>query len=148
MASTYTKLHYHLVFSTHNREPVIHEEWEGRLHAFLQGCLRQAGCHPLVIGGYVDHVHILTGMRPTHRLCDVVCDIKAGSSRWVHESIGSGSFRWQEGYGAFTTSVREDEGLREYIRTQKEHHQVRTFVEEYRALLDEAGIEWDSRYLV
>lgn len=147
MASTYTKLHYHLVFSTHNREPLVCEEWEERLHSFLHGCLQQAGCHPLVIGGYVDHVHILTGMKPTHRLCDMVCDIKSGSSRWVHETIGVGAFRWQEGYGAFTTSAREDKELREYIRTQKEHHRVKTFLEEYRALLEEAGIEWDPRYL-
>ena len=148
MPSTYTKLHYHIVFSTAYRIPSINQEWEARLHGFLNGCLRQIKCSPLEIGGYRDHVHILTGMKPTHRVCDVVCDIKSASSRWVHDSIGNPSFRWQEGYGAFTTSVVEDRELRNYIRTQREHHRVKTFTEEYREFLDDAGIQWDPKYLL
>jgi REP element-mobilizing transposase RayT len=101
----------------------------------------------LEIGGDFDHVHILTGMKPTHRVCDVVCDIKSGSSKWIHDTIGLSVFHWQEGYGAFTASARGDLELREYIRNQKEHHQKTNFLEEYRALLNEAGIEWDPRYL-
>jgi putative transposase len=147
MPSTYTKLHYHLVFSTRKRNPWIADDWEERLHGFLNGCLRQVGCTPLEIGGYVDHVHILTGMKPTHRVCEVVCDIKSASSKWVHNTFGFQAFRWQEGYGAFTTSVREDVELRKYIRNQKQHHRRTNFLDEYRALLDEAGIEWDPRYL-
>ena len=99
------------------------------------------------IGGDFDHVHILTGMKPTHRVCDVVCDIKSASSKWIHETIGLSVFRWQEGYSAFSTSTREDLKLREYIRNQKEHHRTTKFLDEYLTLLDEAGIEWDPRYL-
>jgi len=86
-------------------------------------------------------------MKPTHRVCEVVGDIKSASSRWVHTSIGSPAFRWQEGYGAFTTSVVEDSQLRNYIRNQREHHQVKTFKMEYKEFLDEAGIQWDPKYL-
>ena len=56
-------------------------------------------------------------------------------------------FHWQEGYGAFSVSAHDDTRLREYIRTQKEHHRVKTYLEEFKGLLDEAGIEWDPRYL-
>jgi len=87
-------------------------------------------------------------MKPTHRVCDVVCDIKSGSSRWIHDTIGLAVFNWQEGYGAFTTSVREDSHLREYIRNQKEYHRTKRYIEEYQQFLDEAGIEWDPNYLV
>jgi putative transposase len=86
-------------------------------------------------------------MKPTHRVCDVVCDIKSGSSKWIHETIGLSAFRWQEGYGAFSTSAREDLELRAYIRNQKIHHRTTSFLHEYRLLLDQAGIEWDPRYL-
>ena len=147
MPSTYTKLHYHIVFSTRMREPWIRDTWEDRLHMFLGGCLRNAGCQPLVIGGYLDHVHILTGMRSNHRVCDVVCDIKSGSSKWVHDTLGLKLFQWQEGYGAFTTSVKEDSELRDYIRNQKEHHRGTAFIDEFRSLLDEAHVEWDAKYL-
>jgi len=147
MASTYVKLQYHLVFSTKNRNPSIQTDWDTRLYTYLNGCLRQGGCIPLEIGGHLDHVHILTGMKPTHRVCDVVCDIKSASSRWVHDTLRLGTFAWQEGYGAFTASTRDVAGLRQYIQTQKEHHRVRTFLVEYMELLEEAGIDWDPRYL-
>jgi hypothetical protein len=32
MASTYSSLHYHLVFGTKSREPWIVPAWRGRLH--------------------------------------------------------------------------------------------------------------------
>ena len=48
-------------------------------------------------------------------LADVVRDVKAVSSRWVHEEIGERAFAWQEGYGAFTVSAPQRETVREYI---------------------------------
>ena len=80
-------------------------------------------------------------------MCDVVGDIKSASSRWIHDSLGLRQFAWQEGYGAFTVSAKEDQELREYIQGQKEHHQRTTFLDEFRTFLDEAGISWDPHYL-
>ncbi len=54
---------------------------------------------------------------------------------------------WQDGYGAFTYSIREKETLIQYVKNQKEHHQKETFKEEFRRLLIEHGIEFDERYL-
>jgi REP element-mobilizing transposase RayT len=147
MASTFSKLHYHLVFSTKRRERIIDPEWEPTLHAYLGGCLRATDCFPLEIGGDLEHVHILTGMKPTHKVCDVVGDIKSGSSRWIHETTRLTSFEWQVGYAALTASARDLTELRGYIRNQKEHHRVTSFLDEYIAMLEEAGIEWDPKYL-
>jgi REP element-mobilizing transposase RayT len=99
------------------------------------------------IGGHVDHVHVLTRIRTRHRVSDVVCEIKSGSSRWVHDILGIDSFEWQKGYGAFSASAREVGELRTYIRGQKAHHKVKTFLEEYIEFLDESGIDWDPKYL-
>ena len=54
---------------------------------------------------------------------------------------------WQDGYGAFTYSIREKETLIQYVKNQKEHHRKETFEEEFRRLLIEHGIEFDERYL-
>jgi len=54
---------------------------------------------------------------------------------------------WQDGYGAFTYSIREKETLIQYAKNQKEHHRKETFEEEFRRLLIEHGIEFDERYL-
>ena len=76
MSSTHLSLHIHIIFSTKNREPFIANEWRDRLHAFLGGAVRTAQCVPEAIGGTSDHVHLLVGIRATHRLADVMRDIK------------------------------------------------------------------------
>ena len=43
MSSTYLSLHYHVVFGTKNREPLIDTEWRTRLHEYLGGTIRGLG---------------------------------------------------------------------------------------------------------
>jgi putative transposase len=118
MPSTHLSLHYHIVFSTKGRAPVIAAEWRERLHAYLGGVVRNIEGVPEAIGGVCDHLHLLIGLRATACLADVVRDVKAVSSRWVHEEIGERAFAWQEGYGAFTVSASQRESVREYIARQ------------------------------
>jgi len=40
-------------------------------------------------------VHLLIGLRATHRLADVIRELKAVSSGWVHNEIGMRGFAWQ-----------------------------------------------------
>ena len=147
MPSTHLSLHFHIVFSTKDRFPFIVDDWRNRLHAYLGGAVRTAGCVPECIGGTADHVHLLIGMRATHRLADVVRDIKQSSSKWVHEEIGSKKFGWQDGYGAFTVAASQIETVKDYINNQVEHHRKRTFQEEYVEFLERSGVEYDKRYL-
>jgi putative transposase len=146
MASTHTSLHYHLVFSTKNRMAWLTDPIRERLHAFLGGCLRTHGGVALEIGGVDDHVHALAGLKPTHRLSDVLRDIKQASSAWLHE-LGLRDFAWQEGYGAFTVSPSAIQRVRSYIQNQEIHHEKQSFADEYRALLEKHGISFDERYL-
>ena len=55
MASTYLSLHYHLVFSTKDREPLIVPTWRARLHDYLGGTIRGFGAFPQGVGGVGDH---------------------------------------------------------------------------------------------
>jgi len=59
MANTYTSLHYHLVFSTKNRQPFLAEAIRDRVFAYLGGIARKNGFNALEIGGVADHVHVL-----------------------------------------------------------------------------------------
>jgi REP element-mobilizing transposase RayT len=61
MANTYTSLHYHIVFSTKNREPWITPEIEERIWAYLGGIATKNRMKPIQIGGVDDHVHVLLG---------------------------------------------------------------------------------------
>ena len=74
-------------------------------------------------------------------------ELKKASSAWVHEDIGMGAFKWQEGYGGFTVSPTAREGVRHYIANQEEHHRTKSYREELIELLDKAGVEYDPAYL-
>lgn len=146
MPSTHLSLHYHVVFSTKNRHPTIDPAWQNDLHAYLGGCIKTLDAFPEEIGGVGDHVHLLIGLRATHTVADVLREIKTASSRWVHENAALPTFRWQEGYGAFTVSRSNITSVRNYIATQPEHHRKRTFQDEYRDLLTKHEIEFDERF--
>ena len=55
---------------------------------------------------------------------------------------------WQEGYGAFTYSVKEKETVINYIKNQKEHHKSENFYDEFKRLLIENEIEFYEKYLL
>ncbi len=147
MPSTHLSLHYHVVFSTKDRVRAIRPEWRDRLHAYLGGIVRNLGGVPECIGGVEDHVHLLLGLRATHCLAELVRDLKANSSRWVHEDMGDKAFAWQEGYGAFTVSAQLIGQVHEYIGKQEEHHRIRSFQEEYVEFLKRGLVEYDEKYL-
>lgn len=147
MPSTHLALHYHIIFSTKDRRPIIAEPWRERLHAYLGGVVRNIGGVVEAVGGVNDHVHLLIGLRAKDCLADAVRDIKSVSSHWVHEEIGMTNFAWQEGYGAFTVSVSLRTEVREYIARQEEHHKHRTFQDEYIEFLNRCGVDYDRRYL-
>ena len=147
MPSTHLSLRYHLIWSTKERRQLILDPWRDRLHAYLGGVVRQLGGTPDTIGGTSDHVHLLIGLRATHRLADVVRDTKRTSSEWVHDEIRMKDFQWQDGYGAFTVSSSLLPQVRKYVLGQVEHHRRKTFQEEYRGFLEKSGVEYDPEHL-
>ena len=147
MPSTYLSLHYHIVFGTKDRVPSIDSAWRSRLHEYLGRTIRRLGGFPEEVGGVADHVHLLTGLKATHCLADVMREVKKASSIWVHDELRIPSFAWQEGYAAFTGSATARESVRRYIVNQEEHHRGRSFREEVIEMLEKAGVAYDPKYL-
>jgi putative transposase len=147
MGSTFASLHYHFVFSTKGRRPFIVDAWRDRLHEYLGGTVNGLKGVTQGVGGTVDHVHLLVGLKTTHRVADFVRELKKASSVWVHETIGLKRFAWQEGYGAFTVSATARNQVKIYIANQEEHHRRKTFREEFKELLERAGIDYDDKWL-
>ena len=148
MANTYTALHYHIVFSTKHRQRWITEDIEGRIWAYLGGIARENRMVALEVGGIEDHIHMLVGAPATMAPSKAAQLIKGGSSSWIHDTFpGLEAFAWQDGYGAFTVSKSQVPDLTAYIRNQREHHRIRTFQDEYRALLERHEIEYEEQYL-
>ena len=145
--STYFKLHYHLVFGTKYRIACLDKAWRPRLWEYMGGTIRGIGGVPHGVGGWVDHVHILFDLKPTMQIPDVVRELKKASTDWIRKEHGLRTFRWQDGYGIFSVGWREREMIRAYIDRQEEHHRKTTFKTEFIGLLDEAGVEYDPKYL-
>ena len=148
MAGTYTKLYYHIVFSTKNRQPFINSAIEDELHKYICGIIRNIGGSCIEINGAADHVHILAIIPPKVSLSEALRTIKANSSKWIHETHPNlAAFAWQDGYSAFTVSASQVDGVRQYIRDQKNHHRERDYKAELLALLQKRGVEYDERYI-
>jgi putative transposase len=145
MANTYSMLNYHFVFSTKGRKrlPSI---LLPDLHSFLAGCLRTLGAVPIRVGGVEDHVHAVARLKPTHRIADVLRDVKKASSEWLHAS--QPRFHWQDGYSVFTVSPSRLDHVSSYIEHQADHHRKATFEDELRSLLTAHRVEFDERYLL
>ena len=144
MANTYTSLHYHIIFSTKNRVDCIKPEIEQRVWAYIGGIARKHGMSALQVGGIEDHIHALVMTPPTLAPSQIAQFLKGDSSRWIHEEFSAlRDFAWQDGYGAFTVSKSN---LSEVIR-YVQHHQKRTFQEEYREFLQKYEIQYDERYV-
>ena len=145
--AAYLSLHYHIVFATKGRAPVLDKRWRERLHAYMAGTVKGLDGFPQSVNGWTDHVHLLIGLKATHVLADTVREVKKASTVWLKETIGLNSFKWQEGYAAFTVGWREREYIRSYIEGQEAHHGSRTYGEELEQLLREHGVEYDPKYL-
>ena len=146
MPSTHTSLHYHIIFSTQNREPCLAATWRGQLHDYLGGTVRGLGAHSEGVGGVADHVHLLVSLKPVHCLSDFMRELKKHSSQWVSETFRM-RFHWQEGYAAFTVSASAREVVRAYIAGQEDHHRKKSFREELTEFLQKSGVKYDERYL-
>ena len=145
--STFASLHYHVVFSTKNRMRFIDPQWESRLHEYLGGTVRGLDGSPQGIGGVEDHVHLLMGLKTTHCVADFMRELKKATSRWVHEEIGLNQFAWQEGYGVFSVSATARDQVKHYIANQRDHHRRMDFRDEFIAMLERAGVDYDPKYL-
>ena len=143
MARTYTKLIYHIVFSTKERIPLIAPEIRDRLYEYIGGVIRGEKGSLMEIGGMPDHVHILARFGAAIAVSEMLKRIKGSSSHWLSQETGTW-FAWQNGYGAFSVSESQVAAVRNYIQQQEEHHKRISFKDELISLLRKHRIEFDE----
>jgi len=142
---SFISVHVHCVWSTKNRDPLLHSKLRERLWPYLGGIARENKMKALAIGGAPDHVHILLSLPATLSVAKMVQLLKGNSSKWIHETFPEmRSFEWQEGYGAFGTNVSAIDATSAYIQNQAEHHRKRTFREEFEMMLRKHGFDFDQ----
>jgi REP element-mobilizing transposase RayT len=148
MAHSYVSVLVHCVFSTKERKPLLAPPLRERLFPYMGGIARDVDLRILGIGGVETHTHFLLSLSSTMSVSKAVQLLKGNSSKWIHDTFPErAAFAWQEGYGAFSIGVSQEEDTLRYIANQEEHHQKRTFEEEFRAILEKHWIEYDEEFV-
>lgn len=148
MGQSLVKNYVHITFSTKNRVPLISEEIGKELYSYIGGICKNLECYPIKVGGFYDHVHILTSLSKKIALMVLLEKVKANSSKWIKTKSDSlKKFYWQNGYGAFSVNPYEIDRVIAYIENQKEHHKKKTFQDEYRVFLKQYNVEYDEKYI-
>jgi len=148
MPQSLSRIILHIVFSTKNREPFLHDEIGKRMHAYLATVCRDCDAEAYRVGGIADHVHIACKLPRTITVSKLLETTKKESSKWIKkQGDGYKDFYWQGGYGAFSVSPSHLDPLIAYVENQVEHHREETFQDEFRRLLKKYGIDYDERYV-
>lgn len=147
MANTYTQIHVQFVFAVKFRKGLINEQWKDRLHKYITGIVQSNNHKMLCINSMPDHIHIFIGMRPTQSISALIQNIKTETSKWIKQQKLNSHFAWQEGYGAFSYSRSHVSNVIRYIQNQEKHHEKKTFLEEYRKMLEAFEVDYDKQYI-
>jgi putative transposase len=148
MANTFSKIYIHIIFSVKGRHNLIQKTWKEELYKYICGIVNGKKQKVYAIGGMADHIHILLSIKPNITLSDIVRDIKANSSKWINDKgFVKDKFQWQEGFGAFSYAQSQVDNVIAYINNQEQHHQKKTFKDEYLDLLHKFSIDFDEKYV-
>jgi putative transposase len=148
MANTYTQIYIHSVFAVQNRQSLLSTSISESVRKYITGIVTNLGSKMIAINNMPDHLHLLIGLKPDMSISELIGKVKSGSSGFINkERMVAGRFEWQAGFGAFSYSRSQFDAVVKYIEKQQEHHRKRTFMEEYKELLNAFGISYDERYV-
>ena len=135
---TYWRLHYHLIWATFERQPMISNEREKIYYGILYGKASELGIIVHAAGNVEDHAHVVLSIPPKLAVADCVKQIKGVSAFAINRMPGSdGRFKWQGGYGALSLGERSLETVMAYVANQKAHHVAQTLIPLYERLDEE-----------
>jgi len=148
MPQSFANVATHMVFSTKDRIGDLDDSVRDKMHAYLTSSLRKLGYFCFEVGGTKDHVHIAVSLPRTLSISKMVEELKVSSSAWIKKEEPSLScFSWQRGYASISFDPTNPAPVVRYIEGQIEHHRQVSFMDEYKAILEQAGIEYDPRYM-
>ena len=129
---TYWRLHYHIIWATYERQPILTPEREKMFYGVLYKKAEELGVKVHAGGNIEDHAHVVLSIPPVIAVAECVRQIKGASAYAINRMPGSdGQFKWQGGYGALSVGERSLETVMEYAARQKEHHRDKKLIAVY-----------------
>jgi putative transposase len=146
---TYTQFLYQLVFGSKDHTAFLSSKNKKILFAYIAGVLKEKSCHSYIVGGAVNHVHMITHIHPTICPAYLIKDIKEATHVMIcrERSLFPNFPGWQVGYSGFTYHISSKDLLIKYVMNQEEHHKKVSFKEELINMLKENDIDFKEEYL-
>lgn len=124
-------LFVHIIWSVHNREPLLSKPIRALLFPHIQKRAGEKGIHVIAINGVEDHVHALIQLHPAQNLTQVVRSIRTDAMEWVNEiRMINTHFEWEENYAALSVNPSTLKQVTDYIGRQEEYHKTKTLESE------------------
>jgi putative transposase len=128
----YLKLLVHVVWATKDRKPLMTVENKRTLCLHIRENALTKNIHLLNVNGDSDHLHALLSLSAEQNVSTVVNLIKGEASFWANRNLKwPEKFGWQDDYFAVSISQSHFDVINNYISNQEEHHQKKTFQDEY-----------------
>ena len=149
MPNTYTQIYLQIIFATKGRDIKISSNVRDEIEKYICGIFNNKKQKVLAIYANADHLHIFFSYKNLQiTIPELVKTTKIESSNFINDNrLCLGKFNWQEGYGAFSYSKSQKDKVVNYVLNQEEHHNKKSFKEEYLALLKAFEIEFKDEYL-
>lgn len=149
MPKSFNRIWVHAIWATKNRKPLIHSTMDNALHDYITKKFKEIGCPIRISNGYHEHVHCLFLLNPKMPLDDIIQRVKGSSSHFVNSNnLIPEKFAWQRGYRSFSVSESVCDKVFNYISNQKEHHDKKSFIEEYKSFLRLHNLEVEGDSLL
>lgn len=131
------KIWIHFVWATKNRQPILTKERRQQLFAHIRENGKGKNIQVDFVNGHIDHVHVLVSLNAEQTIAHVAQSVKGESAFWANKNnLFQQKLSWQDEYFAVSVSESGVNKVREYIKNQETHHQLKTFQEEYNEFIE------------
>jgi REP element-mobilizing transposase RayT len=128
----FTKILIHAVWAAKDRKPLMNKENKDALCQHIREYAKSKSIYLLNVNGWLDHLHCLISMSSDQNIATVMGLIKGESSFWANKNLNfTEKFGWQDDYFAVSIGESQLQILNNYIDNQEEHHEKKTFQQEY-----------------
>ena len=132
----YTKVMIHFIWATKNRNPIITDNLKLLLLSHIKENSIKKEILIDTLNCVEDHIHLLISLGTEQTIFKRAMLIKGESSFWANkQKIIKQQFEWQDEYIALSVSESAIKKVRQYILNQEEHHEKKTFTQEYEEFL-------------
>jgi REP element-mobilizing transposase RayT len=138
----FVKIWIHAVWSTKNRKPLMVKSLRKPIFDHIHQNALKKDIFMDTVNGHIEHVHCLFRLKNDQTIKEIMQLLKGESSFWINQQkLINTKFGWQDEYFAVSVSESMVNTVRNYILNQEEHHNKRTYAQEYKEFIQKYGFQ-------